>query len=150
MSVPRIGASGCGFWPTSTSDDANNVTRDSGEFQSLTRTVQARGGATPQTWRTPAAQEPGIKTDRLMTKTGEPFGSDCRHYDRETGRNAQIGLTQQVQGRTQEMIGSLNPTWVEWFMGWPRGWTDCEHSVTDKCLRRWLRRSRTWLDRLGF
>lgn len=22
--------------------------------------------------------------------------------------------------------GALNPTWVEWLMGWPLGWTDCE------------------------
>lgn len=22
--------------------------------------------------------------------------------------------------------GSLNPTWVEWLMGYPEGWTDCE------------------------
>ena len=23
--------------------------------------------------------------------------------------------------------GSLNPTWVEWLMGWPLGWTDLQH-----------------------
>lgn len=44
----------------------------------------------------------------------------------------------------------IDSTWVEWLMGWPRGWTDSEHSVTDRCLRRWLLRSRTWLERLGF
>ena len=22
--------------------------------------------------------------------------------------------------------GTLNPMWVEWLMGWPVGWTDCE------------------------
>jgi hypothetical protein len=32
--------------------------------------------------------------------------------------------------------GSLNPTWVEWLMGWPLGWTDCAASATDKC-RQW-------------
>ena len=26
--------------------------------------------------------------------------------------------------------GSLNPTWVEWLMGYPAGWTDCEDSET--------------------
>ena len=26
--------------------------------------------------------------------------------------------------------GSLNPTWVEWLMGFPLGWTDCEDSET--------------------
>jgi len=26
--------------------------------------------------------------------------------------------------------GQLNPTWVEWLMGFPLGWTDCEDSET--------------------
>ena len=26
--------------------------------------------------------------------------------------------------------GSLNPTWVDWLMGLPVGWTDCEHLAT--------------------
>jgi hypothetical protein len=26
--------------------------------------------------------------------------------------------------------GALNPTWVEWLMGYPEGWTDCEDSET--------------------
>jgi len=34
--------------------------------------------------------------------------------------------------------GKLNPTWVEWLMGWPLGWTDCAASATDK-FREWLR-----------
>jgi hypothetical protein len=32
--------------------------------------------------------------------------------------------------------GSLNPTWVEWLMGWPLGWTDLKQSGTDK-FRQW-------------
>jgi len=34
--------------------------------------------------------------------------------------------------------GPLNPTWVEWLMGWPLGWTDCEVSATDK-FQQWRR-----------
>ena len=30
--------------------------------------------------------------------------------------------------------GNLNPTWVEWLMGWPLGWTDLKPLETDKCL----------------
>ena len=26
--------------------------------------------------------------------------------------------------------GALNPTWVEWLMGFPLGWTDCAPSAT--------------------
>ena len=29
--------------------------------------------------------------------------------------------------------GSLNPTWVEWLMGWPLGWTDLKPLETGKC-----------------
>ncbi len=32
----------------------------------------------------------------------------------------------------------LNPTWVEWLMGWPLGWTDCEPLATGK-FQAWLR-----------
>jgi hypothetical protein len=36
-----------------------------------------------------------------------------------------------------EVGGPLNPTWVEWLMGWPLGWTDCAASATDK-FQQWL------------
>jgi hypothetical protein len=32
-----------------------------------------------------------------------------------------------------EVGGSLNPTWVEWLMGWPLGWTDLKPLATAKC-----------------
>jgi hypothetical protein len=31
--------------------------------------------------------------------------------------------------------GSLNPTWVEWLMGYPLGWTDCGDSATRSSRR---------------
>ena len=92
--------------------------------------------------------ESGIDPARLETRTGQPVGSSCRHYDKETGRNCQFGLTQQVAmrptptqadgmggpGRSEKRTGgdnlrnvaggSLNPTFVEFLQGWPRGWTD--------------------------
>jgi hypothetical protein len=36
--------------------------------------------------------------------------------------------------RDGEMAGGqLNPTWVEWLMGWPLGWTDLKPLETDRC-----------------
>lgn len=32
----------------------------------------------------------------------------------------------------EELNGALNPTWVEWLMGWPLGWTDLRPLGTDK------------------
>ena len=33
--------------------------------------------------------------------------------------------------------GTLNPTWVEWLMGWPLGWTDLKPLETDR-FQQWL------------
>lgn len=43
------------------------------------------------------------------------------------------------QTTLQDTIGSgqLNPTWVEWLMGWPLGWTDLKPLETDR-FRQWL------------
>ena len=41
---------------------------------------------------------------------------------RSERQNTQLGV---VAKRSEpENIGSLNPAWVEWLMGYPRGWTD--------------------------
>jgi hypothetical protein len=45
-----------------------------------------------------------------------------------------------------ESGGQLNPTWVEWLMGWPLGWTDSAQSATDK-FRRWCASHRTFSDK---
>lgn len=46
---------------------------------------------------------------------------------RDGGRNLQTTVN-----------GSLNPSWVEWLMGWPIGWTALEPLATDR-FRSWLR-----------
>jgi hypothetical protein len=82
-------ATGFGSWPTPTADDADNVTRKSGQYQSLTRTVKM--------WPTPhSSMSTGVGTQ-----------------GRDGGQNLQTAIG-----------GSLNPTWVEWLMGFPLGWTD--------------------------
>ena len=86
----------------------------------------------------------------------QPTHLNQRLYDKETGRLCQKGLTQAVQiaalwptptanedaagtpnGKMQKMlgnhpdvrntgVGTLNPQWVEWLMGFPSGWTDLD------------------------
>ena len=48
----------------------------------------------------------------------------------------QISLSQSVDPNS----GQLNPTWVEWLMGWPLGWTDLKPLVMDKshCVQQQL------------
>jgi hypothetical protein len=38
--------------------------------------------------------------------------------------------------------GSLNPTWVEWLMGWPLGWTDLKPLEMGK-FQQWCERHGT-------
>jgi len=62
-----------------------------------------------KTWATPQARDfRSGSTDRWDNP------------DRSRNLNDQIG-------------GQLNPTWVEWLMGWPLGWTDLKPLATDKC-----------------
>ena len=56
-------------------------------------------------------------------------------------QNEKIGasksLPRQLSSEHPELIGGqLNPTWVEWLMGWPLGWTDCAVSATVK-FQQW-------------
>jgi len=207
MSVPRIDASGCGFWRTpraiygehpgmtdeshltgqaiaaswptpkgspSDPDFARTNREGSGGDDLVTRV--ARGGATRQTWPTPNtcdATGAGSAQSRLdgrqaqlhqCVKTwatpsaarggpclnggqGNALASDVAKQMPTPTANRRSGL--QSHG-VNVITGSLNPTWVEWLQGWPRGWTDCEHSVTDGCLRQWRQRSRCWLGLLGW
>lgn len=115
------------LWTTPNGDDVSNLTRDSGQFKSLTRDVKlwttpqshdqaggnpnrvnrANGGGCANLaddvtlWRTPSAQEPGISADRLTGEQGS------RMYDKETGRLAQYGITQQVEIRQTPTTNSF-------------------------------------------
>ncbi len=41
--------------------------------------------------------------------------------------------------------GEMNPEWIEWWMGWPVGWTELRPLETDK-FRQWSRSHGNFLD----
>ena len=41
--------------------------------------------------------------------------------------------------------GEMNPEWIEWWMGWPVGWTELRPLVTDK-FRQWSHSHGNFLD----
>jgi hypothetical protein len=65
-----------------------------------------------------------------------PQASDCRDrgnmsnpsIQRRTEKGKQLNLSMVAHPTS----GQLNPTWVEWLMGWPLGWTDLKPSEMDK------------------
>ena len=95
-------------------------------------------------WRTPCAgdAERGVyasreKMDARLDGGGQlslsnqvkhqhlwPTPTICGNYNRK-GASKTSG-----DGLATAVGGTLNPTWVEWLMGFPPGWTDLNHSET--------------------
>jgi len=74
----------------------------------------------------------GVKAMWLMPSQSDGLRSDfapaslALRWDKHPNGN----LAEMVAGRDRELGGQLNPTWVEWLMGFPLGWTDCGASAT--------------------
>jgi hypothetical protein len=83
-------------------------------------------------WRGKSAYHNGKKVQvglesavkMLPTPTADDTGHRTKPY-------AQVGTP-----LSMEAGGSLNPTWVEWLMGWPLGWTDLKALETAK-FQQW-------------
>jgi hypothetical protein len=93
-------------------------------------------------WPTPCASEArqGLQIRREGKKgTQESLSTAVRMWAAPT---ASVGGPEPDGATGRKLVtqvgGQLNPTWVEWLMGWPLGWTDCAVSATDK-FRQWQR-----------
>jgi len=105
---------GSGLWPTPTAQNpgagpenakVQNLVAGSRHSFYLTHAVEAE------------RQHPGVITGRWPTPTTQD--SKNRQNPSQARRHSPP-LTSMVGG------GPLNPTWVEWLMGFPSGWTDLE------------------------
>lgn len=78
---------------------------------------------------TPAEIATGkTKANRFPTPTARDYRSGKGKTQADRGRTAGPSLAE-VSG------GLLNPQWVEWLMGFPIGWTDCEGLETQSCRK---------------
>lgn len=115
VSERRTDETGCGYWQIETTDDANNVTRKSGQYQSLTRNIAML--PTPQTM------------DSIdMVRPVEWRGNSPRIKSNQ-GIDGQAGVRDVVGSLTGAKTGTqlrLEPAFVEWMMGLPEGWTAIE------------------------
>ena len=62
-----------------------------------------------------------------VLKCATPTARDWR-----SGKASQATMERNSRPLSEQIGGSLNPTWVEWLMGWPLGWTDLKPSATVK------------------
>ncbi len=100
-------------------------------------------------WLTPCATDhkgsgkAGTLRDRLDYAT-ERGATKSNTYATPQARDFRSGSTdrwdnpERSRNLNDQVGGQLNPTWVEWLMGWPLGWTDLKPLETDK-FPQWRR-----------
>lgn len=131
---------GCLLWHTPTAEDcANRVfARNSRGEPKLSAQVKA--------WPTPSAtdgshggrvtpakgREGGNLIEAIAARTTwpTPTSRDWRTGDRPQSRRARNNYHTPQLNDMATPGGHLNPTWVEWLMGFPLGWTACDVSAT--------------------
>lgn len=122
---PALPTSGSesGSWPTPRAQDAKHGAAT--EWELSTDHAGTRDSLRVQIvkrmWATPNASD-----NRDRGNMSDPS------IQRRLAIGKQIGLSMQVKESAGS--GSLNPTWVEWLMGWPLGWTDLQPLATAKSL----------------
>jgi len=61
---------------------------------------------------------------------GDDLATAVARFPTPNARDWRSGKGRQDNGHSPQLPetigGQLNPTWVEWLMGFPLGWTDCE------------------------
>jgi len=144
--VPRTGGTGCSLWATPEAFDAQRAKMNHETMDSSRR--HAKGGCRNLVedvirWPTPRASdsERGGRGELLHMAKGAntPRGPlwptpRCNLVTQATDKGAG-----RDDSRLEDAIastgarGQLNPTWVEWLMGFPLGWTDLKDSETQSC-----------------
>jgi len=142
-SAPLTDVTGSSSWLTPTVEDAGR--------QGSTEWAErwASGETPPGThqrlrtqvlaWPSPRATDGdrGGRGDLLaMVRTGKPSGR--KHWPTPTvnGNHNRVGASAKSgDGLATAVGGQLNPTWVEWLMGFPSGWSDLGPSETPSSPR---------------
>lgn len=113
------------MWPTPTVNGNNNrkgLSKDSGDgLATAAKTWPSPRAADGMTspLKFPPREAKGRLEDAVANSVWPAPTSNRRSGLQSHGVNA--------------VSGALNPTWVEWLMGFPLGWTDLEASETPSC-----------------
>lgn len=123
------------YWGTPRASDGEkggpNMTFGAGGHPLPSQAVQQMWGTpTSRDWKDGAAPSLKAQTNGLLS--------------RQAPRSMTGGDTSSAS--TQPVRRQLNPTFVEWLMGWPRGWTVCGSLGTE--WFHWQQRMRSELSRL--
>jgi hypothetical protein len=139
-SAPITGGTGCGLseWQTPQAADATFLHCKS-NIQNIRMVRLSEQVRRKQMWPTPQARDGdqrGAQAKRFLNPERSNDLPDAVAFKtpRTTPRSAR-----EYDGTTPLGGGGLNPTWVEWLMGFPLGWTDSAHLETAS-FQRWLQK----------
>jgi len=121
------------------------------EQRTLEQTIRGTGFGLLEKWATPTTMDklpPKSEKALLKEATFARLGrskpanlrdqvSNMQNWPTPTAHNAKETNAPSESLRNAPTLaaqagGNLNPTWVEWLMGWPLGWTDLKPLATDK------------------
>lgn len=122
----RTEGTGCSLWPTVRSHEVGDYQYSGGDHKKPTPTLTGAVKMFPTPTATMAKHggpnqrdssgRPGLQMAARMFPT--PIATDWKNRGcKDYRKNREYQLQTEVGGQ-------LNPTWVEWLMGFPIGWTD--------------------------
>lgn len=139
--VPRTSGIESGLWPTPSVAGGGNppqlLTPHKGHF--IRRSGQKEHLLLDQAvkmWPTPNATD-GSKAPKYFARGNPSLPQAVKLWATPIRRDSRTfkGAMRSPNAMGAEPLvvqvgGTLNPRWVEWLMGYPDGWTDCEDSET--------------------
>lgn len=117
-----------GLWPTPTASQA----RSEGMIMQLRALVDA--GTLTREEAERIAQ--GSLTPKRMKQWPTPTVNDSKNSTLPPSQINHDNIPGELLRQGESPGGNLNPTWVEWLMGWPIGWTDLQPLAMDK-FQQW-------------
>jgi hypothetical protein len=137
MPVLRTSETESGLWRTPMARDWKDMSCSS----QIYRQDQVKMWPTPCATDHKGSGKTGTLRDRL-DYAAERGATKSNTYATPQARDFRSGSTdrwdnpERTRNLNDQIGGQLNPTWVEWLMGWPIGWTDLKPLETDK-FRQW-------------
>ena len=139
--APRTSESESGLWPTPVAHDdgktpeahlAMKARMKGGPRNTITSLTVMVKAIEREMWPTPRATDAdrGGRGDLIQAVRG----NENSHFKRWPTPTASRRSGLRSHGRNA-ILGPLNPTFLEWLMGFPTGWTDAELSVTHSFRR---------------
>jgi hypothetical protein len=119
------------LWPTPCASEAQKAgISDKGQ---MGKSLVAMGNRGELMWPTPRAGNPG---SRPNGKGGKILAEEVKKYSTPTARMWKehcypAEFRRVTPSLAIQVGGKLNADWVEWLMGIPIGWTDCDSAATE-------------------